>query len=73
VGSAADVVIDADRCVGSGLCVGLSPAHFRLRADGVSETFDIEDADLDELIQVMGCCPTEAITVISNAAGDPGG
>jgi ferredoxin len=61
------VTVDRDVCIGSGVCVGTAPRHFRLD-DGRSRPIaEIVDPD-DTVVAAGESCPTEAIT-IQDAAG----
>nr|MDT0661359.1 ferredoxin [Micromonospora sp. DSM 115978] len=55
------IEIDPGRCVGSGSCAGLAPAHFRL-VDGYA-------TPVTEVVDAADFCPVEAITV-RDSAGD---
>lgn len=61
------VTIDPDRCIGSGDCVRLLPAAFRIRDDlGVAEPLEgASEADLQMLVRAAQDCPTNAIAVIA--------
>lgn len=51
-----------DRCLGSGLCTGTAPAHFRLaegRSQPVAAVIDPEEA----VAEAAEICPAEAILV----------
>jgi ferredoxin len=56
------VTVDRDACLGSGVCAGAAPRHFRLDA-GRSRPIreDIEPDDI--VLDVADTCPAEAITV----------
>lgn len=63
------VAVDADRCVGSGVCVGTALGRFVLdggRSRPVDELTEPDQAVLD----AAETCPTEAIAVV-DAAGHP--
>jgi ferredoxin len=63
------IAVDHSRCIGSGVCVGTSPAHFELeqgRSWPVDELVEPDDAVLD----AADTCPTEAISV-RDQAGEP--
>jgi ferredoxin len=56
------VTVDRDVCLGTGICVGTAPEHFRLegyRSRPVEELIDPDDLVLD----AAETCPTEAIAV----------
>jgi ferredoxin len=59
------VVVDRDRCVGSGSCEALAPVVFEVDDDGVLALLRPEPAD-DELADVrdaVQACPTRALTL----------
>jgi ferredoxin len=59
------VVVDRDRCVGSGSCEALAPSVFEVADDGVLALLRPEPAD-DELPDVrdaVQACPTRALTL----------
>jgi ferredoxin len=60
--------VDRDTCIGSGMCVGIAPAHFTLD-DGhsrpLAEFIDPADAVLD----AAESCPVEAILVRAAGSG----
>jgi ferredoxin len=69
------VTVDRDACLGSGVCAGTAPRHFRLengRSRALHEDIEPDDVVLD----VADTCPAEAITVYNPAghriAPDPG-
>jgi ferredoxin len=56
------VTVNRDTCVGSGVCTGTAPHHFRLddgRARPIAETVDPDD----DMLAAADVCPTESITV----------
>jgi ferredoxin len=61
------IAVNRDICLGSGLCAGTAPRHFRLD-DGRSRAIQ-EDIEPDDIVlDVADTCPAEAITVY-DAAG----
>jgi ferredoxin len=64
-GPVSRVVVDRERCVGSGSCELLAPAVFEVDDDGVLALLRPEPAD-DELAEVrdaVQACPTRALTL----------
>lgn len=63
------ISVDADRCIGSGLCAATAPGHYRV-VGGVSQPpagpVEPDDAALD----AADCCPVEAITVRDATSAD---
>jgi ferredoxin len=56
------ITVNRDACLGSGLCAGTAPSHFRL--DGGKSRAIQEDTEPDDiLLDVADTCPAEAITV----------
>jgi ferredoxin len=64
------VQVDADQCVGSGLCVGIAPAHFDL-VDGRSRPPAAPVDAEDGLLDAAECCPMEAIAITDASTGEP--
>jgi ferredoxin len=63
------VEVRADRCIGSGLCVGERPDIFRFNEEGISEAYGSDDEATDELGEVAELCPVSAIVVLSEDEG----
>lgn len=61
------VRVDRDACLGSGICAGTAPEHFRLE-DGRSRPVEERVPPDDRVVDAADLCPAEAITV-SDAAG----
>jgi ferredoxin len=61
------VTIDPDRCIGSGDCVRLEPAAFRIDEDrGVAVPLEAAAlARIETLVLAARNCPTSAIAVIA--------
>lgn len=66
------VEVDQQKCVGSGMCVGVAPARFTL-VDGKSRppAGPVAAAAAEEVLAAATCCPVEAITITDLATGDP--
>jgi ferredoxin len=64
------IVIDTDRCVGSGNCLYWAPATFDLGDDGIAVVLDPEGDDEERIRVAEEGCPTRAITV---GPGEPAG
>ncbi|MDG4827977.1 ferredoxin [Solwaraspora sp. WMMD1047] len=58
--------VDPRRCVGSGSCAGIAPAHFTL-IDGLATPLTELVEPADEVIDAADVCPVEAITVRDSA------
>jgi ferredoxin len=57
------IVIDPERCVGSGNCLYWAPRTFDLDDDGVSRVVDPTGDDEERIRVAVEGCPTRAITV----------
>jgi ferredoxin len=51
-----------DKCLGSGLCTGAAPGHFRL-SDGRSQPVADLIQPADTVVEAAETCPAEAILV----------
>jgi ferredoxin len=56
------VTVNRDTCVGSGVCIGTAPRHFRLDDNRSRPIAEIIDPD-DDALAAAEMCPTESITV----------
>jgi ferredoxin len=61
------VTVNRDTCIGSGVCVGTAPRHFRLDDDRSRPIAEVVDPD-EDVLGAADMCPTESITV-RDAAG----
>jgi ferredoxin len=61
------ITVNRETCLGSGLCAGSAPNHFRLD-DGRSRAIQEDIEPDDDVLDVADMCPAEAITVY-DAAG----
>jgi ferredoxin len=62
------VRVDAELCIGSGMCAGIAPEHFEL-VDGRSRSRrDVIEPD-DDALDAAQSCPMEAIAIRDLAAG----
>ena len=64
------IVIDRERCVGSGNCLYWAPATFDLDDDGISVVVDAAGDDEDRIRVAAEGCPTRAISVEDRAVPD---
>jgi len=56
------VIIDADECIGCGLCEDLAPEIIIMNDDGVAEaTREIEDDEKEMIEEAADACPVMAI------------
>lgn len=58
-----EVVIDRDRCIGSGNCAYWLPSVFELDDEGYASVVDPAGASHDEIVNAAQRCPTHAISV----------
>jgi ferredoxin len=60
--------VDARTCIGSGICAGTAPDHFRL-IGGVSHPVRPEIDPAEEALDAAESCPVEAITIRDKESG----
>ncbi len=54
--------VDAETCIGCGICEGIAPAYFKVKDDGISyvqKAYDEKDKDIIE--EAIDSCPVQAI------------
>ncbi|MEV4715453.1 ferredoxin [Micromonospora sp. NPDC049374] len=56
------IQVDAARCIGSGSCVGMAPAHFRMES-GLATPVAAAVEPTEAVIDAAESCPVEAIAV----------
>ncbi|MDA3626716.1 ferredoxin [Saccharopolyspora oryzae] len=56
------IEIDANTCIGSGMCAGVAPDHFELE-EGYSVAKESQVEPADEVVDAAESCPVEAILV----------
>lgn len=61
--------VDAEVCVGSGMCIAMAPDHFRLDGDRARPRDGRVDPD-DVVVDAAESCPAEAIAVRRAATGE---
>jgi ferredoxin len=66
------IVIDRERCVGSGNCLYWAPGTFDLGDDGISMVVDPSGDDVDRIRVAAEGCPTRAISLEDRAGPDVG-
>lgn len=62
------VIVDAERCMGNGICVDLAGHTFALDDEGYARALDgppVQDA-LASILAAARSCPTNAIEVIDD-------
>lgn len=57
------ILINRDKCMGSGNCLFWAPQAFDLDGDGVSVVLEPAEADESQLFQAREGCPTGAISL----------
>lgn len=59
------IVVDRDRCIGSGTCEALAPAVFEVDDDGVMTVLHPEpgDEELPDVEDAVAACPTRALSL----------
>jgi ferredoxin len=62
--------VDAKRCIGSGMCAGAAPNHFRLTGSVATPSRELTEPD-QTVLDAAEQCPVEAITVLDSATNDP--
>jgi len=67
------IVIDRERCVGSGNCLYWAPGTFDLGDDGISMVVDPSGDDEDRIRVAAEGCPTRAISLEEPAGPGPPG
>jgi ferredoxin len=58
-----EIVINRDKCMGSGNCLFWAPRAFDLDDEGISVVLDPAEADESKLVQARQGCPTGAISL----------
>lgn len=58
-----EVVVDRDRCIGSGNCVYWLAGVFDVDDEGYAFVVDVTGASQDEIVTAAQRCPTHAISV----------
>lgn len=62
------VSVDPDRCIGSGVCAGTAPDHFRLDGQHSVPVQPVTDP-ADPVMDAAVSCPAEAILLADAATG----
>jgi ferredoxin len=63
------VTVD-DRCIGSGSCAAIAPAHFALGEDNRSHPLRPEVEPDDAVLDAVASCPVEAILAVTVDTGE---
>jgi ferredoxin len=69
------IVLDGERCVGSGACEALAPDFFEVGDDGVAAVLRAEptEEELRDVEEAVGQCPTRALALVSEQPPAPAG
>jgi ferredoxin len=62
------IEVDARTCIGSGICAGTAPDHFKV-VDGTSHPVREEAEPADAAFDAAESCPVEAITIRDKETG----
>lgn len=54
--------VDAEKCIGCGLCPSLAANTFRLNDDNKAEVFNLAGDDESAVQMAIDSCPTQAIS-----------
>ena len=57
------ILIDQERCIGSGMCLGITPDVFSLNDKGKAVAVATDGAMRTAVESAVVCCPVEAISV----------
>ena len=59
------LIVEEEKCIGCGMCVGQNPDYFAFNDLGHSEVIkeNVEAADKGSLLEIIEMCPTEAIRI----------
>jgi ferredoxin len=61
----ARIVVDREKCIGSGICVDAAPGVFALDDDAVATVVDPKAASPTQVREAAEGCPTEAIELFA--------
>jgi ferredoxin len=65
----AQVKVDWDRCVGSGMCLTTAPSVFDLDDDGnmlLLHGDELTPDEVDPVRDAVACCPAEALELVED-------
>ncbi len=59
------LIVEEEKCIGCGMCVGQNPDYFVFNDLGHSEVIkeDVASEDKASLLEIIEMCPTEAIRI----------
>ena len=64
------VSVDRNKCVGSTICVLITPKVFGLNENGQSTVMELEGATEESILEAATQCPLSAITVQDAETGE---
>ncbi|RBY91841.1 ferredoxin [Blastococcus sp. TBT05-19] len=69
------IVLDGERCVGSGACESLAPDFFEVGDDGVVAVLraDPAEGELRDVEEAVQQCPTRALELVPEQPADAAG
>ncbi len=57
------VVIDRNKCIGAGMCLGIAPDIFSLDSERKAVAASVDDSVRPMVESAIVCCPVEAISI----------
>ena len=63
------ILIDRDRCMGSGMCIMYAPSTFDYDEDTKAIVIDTHGDSVDSLRIAVEACPTSALRILENQEG----
>ena len=60
------ILVDKDRCIGTGICESIAADVFEVQDDGTMRLLadDIADTDRERMEQAVARCPTDALKIV---------
>jgi ferredoxin len=60
------IVVDRDRCIGTGICESIAADVFEVQDDGTMRLVvdEVEETDRDRMEQAVARCPTSALKIM---------
>ena len=60
------IVVDRDRCIGTGICESTAADVFEVQDDGAMKLLidEVADTDRDRMEQALARCPTGALKIV---------
>jgi ferredoxin len=63
------IVVDADTCIGDGICCDEAPQTFEMNDDNVAVVKPSSSDDRETILAAARSCPVDAITVVDEDSG----